>query len=101
VLSLGAGVYEELMFRLIAFTLLSFLVFDFLKMRVVFGSLLIVLTSALLFSAYHYLGGEPFRWWTFTFRALAGLYFGCVFLCRGFGITAASHASYDILILFL
>jgi hypothetical protein len=98
VLSLGAGVYEELVFRLIAFTLLSFLLVDVLKMGKGLSSLLIVLLSAGLFSAYHYLGGEPFRWWTFAFRAMAGVYFGIVFVCRGFGITAGSHAAYDLCI---
>ena len=98
VLSLGAGVYEELVFRLIAFTVLSFLVLDILKLPRWSGSLLVVVISAALFSAYHYLGNEPFRWWTFSFRTLAGLYFGLVYVCRGFGITAGSHAAYDICI---
>lgn len=101
VLSLGAGVYEELIFRLVAFTVLSFLLIDVLEFRKSIGSLLVVLISAALFSAYHYLGDEPFRWWSFSFRALAGLYFGVVFLCRGFGITAGSHAAYDLCVVAL
>jgi membrane protease YdiL (CAAX protease family) len=101
VLSLGAGVYEELIFRLVAFTVLSFLLIDVFEMRKSIGSLLVVLISAAMFSAYHYLGDEPFRWWTFAFRALAGLYFGIVFLCRGFGITAGSHAAYDLCVVAL
>jgi hypothetical protein len=42
------------------------------------------------------LGNEPFRFWTFAFRTLAGVYFGVVFLCRGFGVTAGSHVAYDV-----
>lgn len=98
VLSLGAGVYEELVFRLISFTLLSFVFVDLLSIRKSVSSLLIVLISALLFAAYHYLGDEPFRLWTFTFRTAAGIYFGVVFACRGFGVTAGSHAAYDLCI---
>jgi hypothetical protein len=98
VLSLGAGVYEELVFRLIAFALLSFVLVDVLSVRKTTAALLIVLVSATLFSAYHYLGDEPFRIWTFAFRAAAGVYFGIVFACRGFGITAGAHAAYDICI---
>ncbi len=96
VLSLGAGIYEELVFRLIAFTVLSFVFIDVLELHKGFGALLVVLISALLFSGYHYLGDGPFRGWTFAFRAGAGAYFGIVFACRGFGITAGCHAAYDL-----
>lgn len=101
VLSLGAGVYEELIFRLMAFATLSFVLFDVLNVPRRAGALLIVLIAAVLFSGYHYLGTEPFRWWTFSFRMAAGLYFGAVYLCRGFGITAGSHAAYDICVVSL
>lgn len=101
VLSLGAGVYEELLFRLIAFSVLSFVFTDFLELRKTTAALLMVLTSAVLFSCYHYLGNEPFRFWTFAFRTLAGIYFGAVFLCRGFGVTAGSHVGYDVCVVAL
>jgi len=64
-------------------------------------SLLMVLISAVLFSLYHYLGDEPFLWQTFAFRTVAGIYFGILFLCRGFGITAGSHVAYDVLLALL
>jgi hypothetical protein len=101
VLSLGAGVYEELLFRLIAFSVLSFVFTDFLEMRRAPAALLMVLMSSVLFSCYHYLGNEPFRFWTFAFRALAGAYFGAVFLCRGFGVTAGCHVGYDLCVVAL
>jgi hypothetical protein len=101
VLSLGAGVYEELLFRLIAFTVLSFVFSDLLEMRKSAAALLMVVGSAILFSCYHYLGSEPFRFWTFAFRTLAGIYFGAVFLCRGFGVTAGSHVAYDLCVVAL
>ena len=96
VLSLGAGVYEELLFRLIAFSVLSFVFSDLLELRKPTAALLMVAASAILFSCYHYLGSEPFRFWTFAFRTLAGGYFGIVYLCRGFGVTAGSHVAYDV-----
>jgi membrane protease YdiL (CAAX protease family) len=101
VLSLGAGVYEELVFRLICFTLLSLFFIDFLGFSKKFGGLWIVLIGALAFSAYHYLGDEPFAWRAFLFRTAAGIYFGVLYLLRGFGITAGSHAAYDIFVAFL
>jgi membrane protease YdiL (CAAX protease family) len=101
VLSIGAGIYEELVFRLIAFTALSLLFIDVLGMKRGWANLLMVAGSSLLFSIYHYLGHEPFKLQTFAFRTGAGLYFGAVFVFRGFGITAGSHAAYDMLVVLL
>ena len=101
VLSIGAGIYEELVFRLIAFTLLSFVFVDLMKMSKGRAGLLMVVSSSLLFSLYHYLGHEQFDFGTFAFRTAAGAYFGAVFVFRGFGITAGTHAAYDVYIVSL
>lgn len=101
VLSIGAGIYEELLFRLIAFTLLAVLLIDLLKVRKAIAGPLIVVIPAILFSLYHYWGPEHFSSQSFVFRTLAGIYFGVIFLCRGFGITAGTHAAYDILIVLI
>jgi hypothetical protein len=111
VLSIGAGVYEELVFRLILFHLLHILLIDLLKVPKRRAIPLMVVSSAVLFSLYHYqlpflrfswfTGSEPFDWQSFTFRTLAGIYFGMIFLWRGFGLTAGAHASYDIIIVLL
>jgi hypothetical protein len=87
-LSLGAGLYEELLFRVG----LS---------RIVAGTLAVI-AGALLFSAFHYVGpfGEPMRLESFVFRTLAGLAFSALYLTRGFGITAWTHALYDVAVLF-
>ena len=105
VLCLGAGIYEELVFRLILLTILSLVVKDLLLFPAKATGLVAVLLSAVAFASYHYLGSETFQWatlagWrTFAFRTLAGIYFGALFLTRGFGVTAATHAAYDILVL--
>jgi len=96
---LGAGIYEELLFRLI---LLNLGIGLLAWMRAgPSGSLIggIVLTS-LLFSVAHYVGpcGDPFRWLTFLFRFLAGVFFAVLFRYRGFGIAAGAHAFYDLLV---
>ena len=102
IMSLGAGVYEELVFRLILFTVLSLLLKDLMRFKGWGVNLGVVFISAFAFSFYHYLSPlEHFQWRSFAFRTLAGVYFGVLFLFRGFGITAASHSSYDIMILFL
>ena len=98
VLSVGAGVYEELVFRLGAMTLLSLMFENLLGMYRAWAILLMVVLSAMLFAWYHYQpGGETFSYQTFVFRTAAGIYFGLLFWRRGFGITCGAHASYDIL----
>jgi membrane protease YdiL (CAAX protease family) len=101
VLSIGAGIYEELVFRLVAFTLLSFVLVDVLDVPKPLAILLMLSIGALTFSLYHYLGTERFEAQSFAFRAFAGVYFGLIFLYRGFGITAYSHAAYDIAVVCL
>ncbi len=98
VLSIGAGVYEELVFRLVTFAALHFFLSDFLNVPGRITTPIIVAVSAVVFSLYHYWGPEEFAPQTFVFRTVAGLFFGSVLLCRGFGVTAGCHAAYDILV---
>src|SRR5215208_1689191 len=78
VLALGAGIYEELVFRLIAFTLLNILLIDMLKIEKKWAYLLIVVGSSILFALYHYWSPQsaPFRWSDCIFRTICGGYFG-------------------------
>jgi hypothetical protein len=101
VLSVGAGIYEELVFRLIALTVLHTFMIDFLKMPKAAGYLGMVLISSLAFAFYHYLGAEAFSWRSLAFRTAAGAYFAVLFLLRGFGITAFAHSSYDVFVIYL
>jgi membrane protease YdiL (CAAX protease family) len=108
ILSIGAGIYEELVFRLILFHLLHVILLDLLKVPKARAVPLMVVLSAVSFSLYHYQipwlfcnGSEQFDWQSFVFRALAGIYFGVIFMWRGFGLTAGAHASYDIVIVVL
>jgi membrane protease YdiL (CAAX protease family) len=95
---LGAGIYEELLFRLI---LLSLLAWAFRRAGTTprVSLIVAVLLSSLLFAAAHHVGptGETLQWSRFVFRTLAGIFFSVVFIYRGFGIAAGSHAAYDIL----
>jgi membrane protease YdiL (CAAX protease family) len=95
----GAGIYEELLFRLLLFSAL-------LAASAWAGSpgwLAVGLSgavSALLFSAAHHAGphGEPFDGYTFLFRTVAGVYFAVVFYGRGFGVAVGAHACYDVIV---
>ncbi|MFN0207029.1 MAG: CPBP family intramembrane glutamic endopeptidase [Planctomycetota bacterium] len=100
-LSLGAGVYEEIVFRLI---LLSAIYFIIKKSSGSVGShsaaaaAAAVILSALVFSGYHYWPeGDPFVWKTFLFRAIAGAVLGTIFIFRGLGVAVYTHAAYDVL----
>jgi membrane protease YdiL (CAAX protease family) len=101
ILSLGAGIYEEFVFRLALMTLLYIIAADVFKLHKGLSNLLMVLFSAILFSLYHYLGAERFQLQSFVFRTVAGVYFGILFLTRGFGITAGCHIFYDITVVTL
>ncbi len=83
ILSIGAGIYEELIFRLITITTLSILLVDVLEMPLAWAIPIIIISSALLFSAYHYMGSEPFDIGSFAFRAAFGVYLAGIFLYRG------------------
>jgi hypothetical protein len=96
-LYLGAGVYEELVFRLGAFALLSFLLMDVGRVTQRTATPFIVLAAAALFSAYHMWGTSELPWQAFVFIGLRGVYYGTIFLERGFGITVGVHTAYDLL----
>lgn len=100
VLSFGAGLYEELLFRVIVVGGI------FAALR---GSglspgqagVVSVLAASVIFAGFHYIGpyGDPWALPSFLFRFLAGVLFSVIFLLRGFGITAWAHALYDVMVL--
>lgn len=96
--SLGAGIYEELVFRVLLVSGLAALGGKVLGWKPVPAGIFAAVLGALIFSAFHYVGplGDPFQVGSFTFRAIAGLLFSGMYLLRGFGITAWSHALYDV-----
>jgi len=100
VLYCGAGIYEELVFRGFLLGALIWFLTRVTGLKRGAAAFWGALAAALLFSAFHYLGpaGDAFTLPSFTQRALGGLYFSCLFVTRGFGITAAAHAIYDIIV---
>ena len=96
---IGAGIYEEVMFRLCLLPI-CFGGFRLLKLSPRWSAALAVIPSSLVFSLAHYVGAaaEPFEMFTFTFRVIAGLFFAALFVTRGFGITVGCHAVYDLLV---
>lgn len=100
--SLGAGLYEELFFRLFLVTALFYLaklIFD----KSWAAYLVAAVISALLFSAAHYTGsmGDLFTLPSFFYRFVAGLLLNVIFVMRGFGIAAWTHALFDLIVLLM
>ena len=65
------------------------------------SGLIAAVSGAVIFSAFHYIGpyGDRLELQSFVFRALSGLAFSGLYLLRGFGITAWTHALYDAFLL--
>ena len=109
VTGIGAGIYEELIFRLILISIFMIIFQDLLRFDHRQSIIFAVLLSAALFSLHHhviFLDGAigqtaPFNWMEFTFRTLAGVYFAVLFAARGFAVTAGTHAFYDIIAVFI
>jgi hypothetical protein len=99
---LGAGIYEEALFRLFLIPAL-FGLSRLFQIPSVIAATLSVSASALLFALAHHAGipGEPFTWYAFVFRWLAGIGFAAIFLHRGFGIAVGAHAIYDVIVGYL
>lgn len=100
--SLGAGVYEELLFRALLLNILLFIAGK-ISGRKYLWKVIVVFLTAFLFSGAHYIGasGDVFVWSTFLTRTLGGLLLGFIFMFRGLGAAVYTHAIYDIFVYIL
>lgn len=96
---LGAGIYEEVLFRLCLLPA-CYGVFRLAWLGPRWAAVGAILATSLLFALAHHLGpaSEPFTPFTLTFRTVAGVFFSALFVLRGFGITVGCHAAYDLLV---
>lgn len=112
---LGAGIYEEMLFRLTILPLIFFglRIGQFPKRP---AAVIAVIGSSSLFAIAHYVQspalfapGEIWTaiqyvsnhsdlWFSFTFRFLAGVLFSVLFWFRGFGIAVGCHILYDLFV---
>jgi hypothetical protein len=100
-LAVGAGVYEELLFRFCLIGLGGLLLHKVFMWNKPLTYAFLLLGSSVLFSAAHHVsgGGESFDGFVFLFRALCGVVLGVVFLCRGLGVAVWTHAIYNVMVL--
>ncbi|MBI4553552.1 MAG: CPBP family intramembrane metalloprotease [Candidatus Latescibacteria bacterium] len=100
--SLGAGIYEELLFRVFLITALYIVLHRLFGLRLVSAYLMAAVMASLIFSGFHYVGplGDRFTIHSFVFRFFAGLVLSALYITRGYGITAYTHTMYDLFITF-
>jgi len=98
VLSTGAGLYEELVFRLFLMGGMYFGLQRIGNLGKYPSAFIALVVSSLIFSGVHHIGnmGEAFTLGAFVFRFFAGVVFAAIFQARGFAIAAWTHALYDV-----
>lgn len=101
ILALGAGIYEELLFRFLLVASFAFVFRKLLSLKPFFYNLLAVLLAAAIFSLYHYWhDAEVLTTDSFLFRFYAGVILGALYVLRGIGVSVYTHTFYDLLLLF-
>lgn len=100
-LGIGAGIYEELIFRLVLISVLVMIGVDLLRWPKEATTLACVMIAAALFAAHHHppMGSEAFALNRFLFRAAAGIYLGGVFVYRGYGPAAGLHIAHNLIVI--
>ena len=101
ILSLGAGIYEELIFRVLLIYIFYQSIKFLFRLSKFSTNFYAVILSAILFSSFHFIGAESFNQEAFAVRFIAGIFLAFLYVQRGFGITAITHSFYDIFVIFL
>ncbi len=101
IVSAGAGLHEELVFRLVGVGLVGRLWLGKDWRRPSRRQAVLVLATSVVFALAHYLGAEPFAISSFVFRTVSGGLFALLFLARGFAVAAWTHTLYDVWVIVL
>ncbi|HRP61980.1 MAG TPA: CPBP family glutamic-type intramembrane protease [Phycisphaerales bacterium] len=102
-ISVGAGLYEELVFRMLLIAMLHTLLVDVVKASSGLSAVIAIAVSAAAFAYYHPLASASTGMFIpmVLFYFIAGAYFGAIYFVRGFGIVVAVHALYNIVMVTL
>ncbi len=101
-LAIGAGLFEELLFRVVLTTILIKIGSKIFKQKWL-SALTAILVASFLFSLAHYVGNlaDNFELYSFMFRFFAGIWFTTLYSVRGFSVVCMTHAFYDIFVMVL
>jgi membrane protease YdiL (CAAX protease family) len=101
VFSVGAGIYEELLFRLMGLSLIRLGLVHFARSKPDHANYVAIIVTSIAFALYHYNPGEPFTFNAALQYCFAGVFFSGVYAYRGFGIVVGTHAMYDVMVTFI
>lgn len=101
VLAVGAGLYEELVFRVFLIHGISQILQFIFKWDKTAGTAGSIIIAAGLFSIFHFVGtfGDVPGIGLFIVRFAGGVVLGVIYVFRGFGIVAYAHSIYDLVIM--
>jgi membrane protease YdiL (CAAX protease family) len=100
VLSAGAGVYEEVLFRVILLGAIYYPLKAWCKLRPGLSAFIAITLSSLAFAACHHLGpyGDPLEAGRLAYRFGLGCLFAAIYVYRGLGIVVYTHTLYDVFV---
>jgi len=101
ILAVGAGIYEEFLFRVLLISGLSSIIGFVFLWEEKGSNIAALIIAAAIFSGFHFMGeyGDYFTMELFLLRFFAGVILGILYYIRGFGITAYAHSIYDLIVL--
>ena len=99
--AIGAGIYEEFLFRAVLFLCGLTLCVDLLHWPIRWVAPVLIVISSLSFALCHF----PIEQWTtgldmprFGFLAAAGVLWSVLYLWRGFAVAVGAHIAWDVLV---
>lgn len=100
VLSVGAGVYEEVVFRVVLMGAIYYGLKVWSHLRPGWAAAISILVSSLAFALCHHVGPYGDRWVAglLAYRFILGVLFAALYIYRGLGIVVYTHALFDIFV---
>jgi hypothetical protein len=100
-LALGAGVYEELIFRLLLIGGGTWALNKVFMWGRGYSLAIMILLSGVAFALAHHLGpsAEPVEFYNVVFRSICGMVLGVIFVGRGLGVAVWTHSLYNVMVM--
>ena len=100
VLSIGSGIFEEFVFRVMLVSSIALIVGLLVKKKYIYKISISIIIASIIFSVFHFTGeyAEDPKISLFILRFVAGIVLGYIYIFRGFGIAAYSHSFYNLIV---